>query len=169
MLSWNRLSVLSHRSSKGLRGLCSLCSLSSTDACCPHEGCRVSLWLSSEVMCKASFRLSIDSNAERVILHVSVTGTQGRSQEAPCLLRFGLLLCVFISPHGILVGCECVGAPVLTVIEKLVCTGCMGLEQSWGVGLIDFLDMYNLQKTPSLRMCLRFTYGELETQTIKWQ
>lgn len=29
----------------------------------------------------------------------------------------------------------------------MVCTGCVGLEQSWGVGLIDFLDMYNLQKT----------------------
>lgn len=29
-----------------------------------------------------------------------------------------------------------------------MCTGCVGLEQSWDVGLIDFLDMYNSEKTP---------------------
>lgn len=31
----------------------------------------------------------------------------------------------------------------------------MGLEQSWGAGLIDFLDMYNLQKASSIYECVK--------------
>ena len=43
-------------------------------------------------------------------------------------------MCVFVSVHGISVGCECVVAGVLCETDEgywvLVCMGCMGLEQS---------------------------------------
>lgn len=71
-------------------------------------------------MCQALFRLSIDSysNAELMILPISVTGTQERSLDGslPFEVQFATVcVCVFISLHGVLVGCECVIASVLRV------------------------------------------------------
>lgn len=70
-----------------------------------------------------------------------------------------LCACVFLSQRRVTAGCDCVVAPVLCVEaveaywEILMCACCTGLGQGWDSDLVDFLVIYDLQRTTGICWC----------------